>query len=121
MLYEPLQKRLFLGSLTKGLFMFSYKQFQTLRIEGNEMENVACAQTALDKNRVLVANGNIIGLSPPCDLFTKPTTSHGSAAGVKMNYRLDGRGILTDTAGHIWSKTGDYIQLYDKTGTRFLS
>lgn len=120
-LYDPLQKRLFLGSLTKGLFMFSYKQFQTLRIKGDELENVAYAQTMLNKNRVLVANGNIIGLTPTNDIFTKPAISHSIAAGVKMNYRLDGRGILTDTTGRIWSKTGDYIQVYDKTGTQFLS
>jgi signal transduction histidine kinase len=120
-LYDPLHKRLFLGSLTKGLFMFSYKQFQTLRVKGNEMENVAYAQTLLSKNRVLVANGNIIGREPTTDIFIKSVIPHDSAAGVKMNYRLDGRGILTDTTGRIWSKTGDYIQVYDKTGTQFLS
>lgn len=120
-LYDPVQKRLFLGSLTKGLSMFSYKQFQTLRVKGNEMENVAYAQIPLDKNRVLVANGNIIGLEPTSDIFAKSVVSYDSAAGVKMNYRLDGRGILTDTTGRIWSKTGDYIQVYDKTGTQFLS
>lgn len=119
-LYDSKQKRLFLGSLTMGLFMFSNMQFQTLRIDKHGMENVAYAQVSLDKNRVLVANGNVLSLAPKLNFLSRPAVLRDTAAGVKMNYRADGRGILKDSTGRIWSKTGNYLQLYDKTGRLFL-
>jgi signal transduction histidine kinase len=119
--YDPKQKRLLLGSLTKGLFMFSNKQFQTLRINKGRIDNVAYAQTTLDKDRVLIANGNILGLPSSLNFFSRPAVLHDLAVEAKRNYRADGRGILTDTTDRIWSKTGKYLQLYDKSGKRFLS
>jgi signal transduction histidine kinase len=112
--YNPQQKKVFLGSISSGLYVFSKKDFKTLRSGERDMDNVFYAEIALDSGKVITPNGAILGLTGnglSGRLITKEDRDFSSL--IKANYRYDGRSMLKDRNGHIWSKSYDSLFQYD--------
>jgi signal transduction histidine kinase len=60
--YDKTNRRLFLGSVTKGLFIFSERQFFVARFDDNEAENVFYAQTIVNDSTLMVPQGYTLGM-----------------------------------------------------------
>lgn len=120
--YEASERRLFLGSVTNGLYMFSKKQFLTLRAGNEDMDNIFYAQEALDSSTVLTPNGTILGLR------TRPVVGSGSPVSVfksklevmQRNGSYDTGNLLISSRGEIWSRAFSHLLKYNKAGDQLL-
>jgi len=120
--YDTDQKRVFLGSVTSGLFVFSRKEFLTLRFGEKDMDNIFYAQTLYQTDKVLSGNGSILGLADNGLKGLGPKAVFRDVAkGVRKHAAYDGRGMLTDRSGNIWSKTGEVLNKYESKGDRLIS
>ena len=99
--FDKKSKTLFLGSITKGLFIISGEKFQNLTTPGDEMNNVFYAQIAYDRNSVLTSTGILLGKDPKED---KIIFNQLPVLG-KLN-KEDKRSLLRDKNGFIWVKSG---------------
>jgi signal transduction histidine kinase len=102
--HDETNKRFFLGSVTKGLFVLKKKRFVTLRTKGNNLENVFYGQAVFDSNAVITPKGYILGKS-----------KNSNQAVVKkipliLSWKsADRYGIITDKKGNTWHKSGSYL------------
>ena len=101
-LFDEQRQLLFLGSITRGLYFFSRKQFQSLSMPGLDNQTFY-AQTAYDHNRIITPNGYILGLD-------------GDSILPQINKRFinDKYSIITDTSGNIWTKAREKLYYYPK-------
>lgn len=113
--YDKASRKIFLGSLTQGLFVLTLQSFQTLTIPGSEMENVFYGQLPFGKSAVLTPGGDIIGLDP---LTGK--TFHTTSPAVLDANKKDKRTMLRDKDSLIWIKQGYDILKFNKVVDRLL-
>ncbi|HYH57118.1 MAG TPA: two-component regulator propeller domain-containing protein, partial [Anseongella sp.] len=107
--YDHRNQRLFLGSYTRGLFVFNRKRFRALRagdINGGD-ENYY-AQVPFGDNAVLTSKGNILRLN-------------GSLGKLpQMENYSDGYSLLMGEGGTIWTKKGKSVYMLSPQGQRLL-
>jgi signal transduction histidine kinase/ligand-binding sensor domain-containing protein len=101
--HDETNKRFFLGSVTKGLFVLKKKHFVTLRTTGNNLENVFYGQAVFDSNAVITPKGYILGKSKNSNQTVLKKTLLLSLKSA------DGYGIITDKKGNTWHKSGSYL------------
>lgn len=109
-LYDEAKQSLFLGSLTKGLFVFSTRQFRVRINPTLGSDNVFYSQTLLSDGSVLTPQGEVFGLN-----------EHRYLKEIGNDSDWDRYSILTDTQGYIWKKKGSYLLKYDPSGRRELN
>ncbi|TDE14432.1 sensor histidine kinase [Dyadobacter psychrotolerans] len=114
--YNSPNKKLFLGSITQGLFVIENQPFKTLVTPGGEMENVFYAQTAFGKNAVLTSGGIILGQNE-----NTKQTEYQYLPALQKEHAYDKRGILTDVQGNIWIKNGARLDLFNSSGTKLIN
>lgn len=116
--FDTGKKRLFLGSSTHGLFVFTKKDFRTLRFGNNDAENIFYAQTIYGNSLVATPQGSVLGLK---DSGKKNEEIYNATLpAIKSGYEGDGSSIVTDNQGNIWSKSGYHLYQYDSRGQKIL-
>ncbi|WP_159467082.1 ATP-binding protein [Dyadobacter sp. 3J3] len=111
--YDTKNHRLFLGSVTKGLFVLKNKSFYTLRTKGNDLQNVFYGQAIFDSNSVITPKGYIVGKS----LENKKVILKDYPL-IQSEKTADGYGIITDKKGNIWRKSGNILFCYNTKGRK---
>lgn len=107
--YDKIRRSLFLGSLTKGLFVFSPKHFSVRLNPSDGKSNYYYSQA-------LLADGTVI--TPQGDAFT--VDGYRSMKTIDGIAVWDRYSILTDREKNVWVKRGDYLTKLDPTGTTIL-
>jgi signal transduction histidine kinase len=113
--YEPLSNRVFLGSITNGLFVITPHQFHTLTSNISKSQNIFYGHIPYSANTLLTADGHEIGLDPSTGKFT----DHLLPTIREQNY-FDQRVIVRDKNGTIWIKAGRKLVHLNRTGTKVL-
>ncbi len=108
--YDDQHRRIFLGSHTRGLFVFTRRQFSVLTSGRSGSDEVFYAQTRLDSSRVLTPAGEVLGLSRPA----------GTLPAVRQLDTNDRYSMLTDDRGYIWVKHRNRLYKLAKGGQRLL-
>lgn len=108
--YDERHKRLFLGSETRGLFVFTRKQFNTINSKQPGADEVFYAQTVFGNSTVLTARGEALEVSG---------TSRILPAINRLNL-VDHYGMLTDANGYIWIKQWHHLYKFSKDGQHLL-
>ncbi|AXY72533.1 hypothetical protein D3H65_00415 [Paraflavitalea soli] len=108
--YDDRYRRIFLGSLTRGLFVFTRKEFRVLTAGRSGSDEVFYAQTGLDSGRVLTPAGEVLGLSTPAGILP-------AMRQLDINDRYS---MLTDDKGYIWVKHLNNLYKLAKGGQRLL-
>lgn len=108
--YDGRYKRLFLGSETRGLFVFTRKQFNTVNSARPDADEVFYAQTAFENNAVLTAKGEVLGLSETGKVLPA----------IHQLHLVDHYSLLTDAQGYIWIKQWNHLYKFNQDGTRLL-
>lgn len=106
--YEAQNQRIFLGSITNGLFVLKRKDFVTLRTKGTNLDNVFYGQTPYDSNKILTPRGFVLGRNR---LDTEITSEKVSVISAEKN-SSDSYGILTDKNGNVWRKSEGNLYCY---------
>jgi len=109
--YDAAQARIFLGSTTRGLFIFSRQPFHVLNGGGDQDDEVYYAQTGIAGNRLITAQGIVFDTSGP--VATLPLLKEKSAGGDRFS-------IVTDRQNNIWYKAGDMLYKFNSTATALL-
>jgi len=99
--YERGTKRLFVGSLTNGMYILQPQRFSVLTVNAPGKQNVYYAQTPFGREQVLTGDGILLGA--------------GTEGKVVWPGRGDGYNIFTDHAGFIWKKEICYLYKYDSS------
>lgn len=112
--YNNVSGTLLLGSVTRGLFVFTPKRFRTLLVNERDEDNVIYAQTPFGRDKVLTPNGIVLGLS-----------KDGASIPVKLpliyNVKTtDKRAIVTDESGNIWLKSFHSLYKFSSDGKKSL-
>ncbi|WP_254411160.1 sensor histidine kinase [Dyadobacter diqingensis] len=102
--FDEKNQRLFLGSITQGLYVLTRQRFQTLLTKGDDMENVFYGQLDYENNTVLTPNGIMIRKEAASDsvISAKITAMH-------LTNAEDKRSMLSDDQGFIWIKEGQSL------------
>lgn len=108
--YDDRYRRLFLGSLTRGLFVFTRRKFSALKSGLAGSDEVFYAQTAFGRNQVLTADGQVMGISGPTKVLPA----------LRQLDTNDRYSMLTDATGDIWVKHRDHLYKLAKGGLRLL-
>jgi ligand-binding sensor domain-containing protein/signal transduction histidine kinase len=108
--YDDQHKRIFLGSLTRGLYVFTRRQFSVLTSGRSGSDEVFYAQTRLDSSRVLTATGEVLGSSTPA----------GTIPAMRQLDTNDRYSMLTDDREHVWVKHRNNLYKLAKGGQRLL-
>jgi signal transduction histidine kinase len=106
--YNEKDGRLYLGSETKGLFVFSPQFFKTLTAAGEE--NVYYAQAEYAGNSLLTPQGNLFSFSD----------SFRTIGLLKQLTPPDLYSLLIDKKGDIWTKGGSRLYKLDQLTFRLL-
>ncbi|GAB4039469.1 ligand-binding sensor domain-containing protein [Spirosoma jeollabukense] len=114
--YDALGQRLFLGTLTQGLFVLTPKPFQTLTVPGDRTQNVMYAQTPFGTSQVLTPTGLVLGR----DGQTGAPAYTQLPSVRKANVVNDKYSLLIDQTGCIWLKQGHTLVQLDAKGERSL-
>jgi signal transduction histidine kinase len=109
--YDTAHARLFLGSVTKGLFVFTMQPFRVLTSEREEEDEVYYAQARFGKGGLLTPQGVAF------DSAGKPVMLPMLR---KMSIWGDRFSIVTDPRGNIWYKSGPNLFKYNSTATALL-
>ena len=117
LLFDEPHKRLFIGSYTKGLYVFSKKYFSVLREtpSGSGKDNVYYAQAVLDSHTVITPQGTILGLDPASGkvIAKQSKTFRPTLANRWLS-------CASDNAGNIWIKDGNLLTLHDRVDQKEL-
>jgi ligand-binding sensor domain-containing protein/anti-sigma regulatory factor (Ser/Thr protein kinase) len=109
--YDQERGRLYLGSLTRGLFVLTGKAFTTLTTGtgsgefGDLLSDIYYGQTPYGDSSVLAAQGKLLSL------YGKPMDIPSVSERVSMDYYS----LLTDKRGDIWNKTGFMLFRFSPT------
>jgi signal transduction histidine kinase len=112
--YDRPNHRIFLGSLTRGLFVLTKRMFSALTISENDNDNNLYAQTVFQNNKVLTPKGVVLALS---DNRTPVRSKIPALIAANVDNR---RYMLTDRQGNIWLSNSELLFKYDATGTKLL-
>ncbi|SEJ50608.1 Signal transduction histidine kinase [Dyadobacter sp. SG02] len=109
--FDEKHRRLYLGSLSNGLFIFDFQPFETLTIGSDQREaNVYYAHSAFSDSTVITPSFNVLGKS---------------AAGQTVAYKLpqpmkeflmNQRTMLIDESGDIWCVRNNMLYRFDAQG-----
>ncbi len=108
--YDETARRLFLGSQTRGLFVFTRKQFYTLRSDQSDADEVYYAQAAYGHDEVLTPQGDLLALFRKGKRFPI----------IHANIKTDRYSMLIDQQGNIWCKQRSVLFRYGRDGKTLL-
>ncbi len=112
--YNPVSETLLLGSQTRGLFVFTPKQFRTLTVSGSDNDNIIYSQTAFGLNKSLIPTGVVLGTS-------NDTTDTPVRLPLIYNIKTeDKRSMVTDESGNVWLKSFHKLHKFTADGNRRL-
>lgn len=109
--FDRINGKVYLGSLTRGLFVLSKQQFSTLARHGEDLQNVFYAQSSFTKNTVITPHGFVIGKDNPLG-----KVSGGPLPAFKNFYPADQRSIIREKSGMIWTQRGHILFQIDSAG-----
>lgn len=109
--YDTAHSRLFLGSVTKGLFVFTRQPFHVLTSETEGEDEVYYAQARFGKGGLLTPQG--VAFDSAGRPLILPMLR-------KMSRWGDRFSIVTDARGNIWYKSGPNLFKYNNTATALL-
>ncbi|WP_461117828.1 ligand-binding sensor domain-containing protein, partial [Spirosoma jeollabukense] len=110
--YDSASQRIFMGSATQGLFVFTPKPFQTLTAEGQGTDNNFYSQIPYTSNSVLLPSGIVLGKDGPMG----KVFSH-RLAGMAV-IKADQTNLFSDEQGGIWTKKNGKLMQFDSSGQR---
>ncbi len=106
--YDAANGRVFMGSLTRGLFVFTRQRFRTLYAGLGRDDGVYYAQAGYGYDKVLTSQGLVFG--PGGYQATLPLLKEKSKYGDRFS-------IVTDRQGNIWYKSRYTLYKFNNTGT----
>lgn len=98
-LLDTASKRVYLGSITEGLYVLSKKQFRTLTLRAPSPHNSLYAQIPYDDKSVLTPNGDVLGIEKESG---RDFVRH--SAYIESLNRYDQRSLLRSKDGTVWFK-----------------
>jgi hypothetical protein len=108
--YDMPTGRLFLGSVTNGLYIIEEKPFLAVNLAGAK-DDVYYGQTLFDSNTVLTTEGHTATLDQHTDaILTGTLDTIGKLTG------WDQYSILKSKKGDIWTKQGEILLRLDSSG-----
>lgn len=107
--YDKIRQSLYLGSLTRGLFVFSPKHFSVRENPSDSKSNYYYSQALLEDGTVVTPQGEAFTLDG--------YKSMKAIGGIEV---WDRYSILTDRERNVWVKRGDFIIKLDSKGSRVL-
>lgn len=109
-LYDTRYKRIFMGSQTRGLFIFTRKPFYTLRSGQSDADEVYYAQAAINDNKILTPQGYLFELHKDNEVLQE------------FNKRMkeDRSSMVVDHRKNIWVKHRSNLYCFDPTGKKLL-
>jgi signal transduction histidine kinase len=108
--YDRRYRRIFLGSETRGLYVFTRKEFKAIKSARPNADEVFYAQTAFGNTGVLSSKGEVLGLSETGRILPAIYRLH----------LIDHYSLLTDTSGFIWIKQRYKLFKFDRNGQHLL-
>lgn len=109
-LYDARYKRLFMGSQTRGLFVFTRKPFYTLRSEESDADEVYYAQAAIDDDKILTPQGYVFGLQGKAEVLPE----------FHLRMKEDRSSMVLDHQKNIWVKHRTHLYCFDPSGRKLL-
>lgn len=109
--YDARHARVFLGSLTRGLFIFTRQSFRVLNSGPGFEGDLFYAQAGFGTNKVLTPHGVVFDDAGPVQ--TLPLLRERSLYG-------DYYSLVVDRQGNIWYKTSTTLYKFNSTGTALL-
>lgn len=108
--YDTRYKRIFMGSHTRGLFVFTRKPFSTLRSEQFDADEVYYAQASLGNHRILTPQGYLFDLNKLQRVLPE----------LNKRMREDRSSMVLDHDKNIWVKHRLNLYCFDPTGSKLL-
>lgn len=109
--YDALNKRLFLGSDVKGLYILNHKDFRAVLENDGERSNVYYAQVPYTTDTVLTAQGSLLNT----------VNGEGRNLNKKLAKLSDAAAIILDKRGFIWIKEWNVLYKCDRNYTKLAS
>lgn len=109
--YDARHKRLYLGTLSNGLFVFDFHTFETLIVNSNERQaNVYYAQDAFTDSTVLTASFTVLGKSAAGQTiaYRQPTPM--------KEFNMNHRSMVIARSGDIWCMKSDMLYRFNAKG-----
>lgn len=106
---------LFLGSITKGLFLLKKQSFQTHKLPSDNADNVYYAQLAAPNRSVLTAQGYLFGANAG---DSRITATKVSSFMEKFGYKF---AMARNPDGTFWFGIGSALYKLDQTGQKMLA
>ncbi|WAC13554.1 sensor histidine kinase [Dyadobacter pollutisoli] len=113
--YDEAQSFLFLGSITKGLYLIKKNDFQTLKMQVADADNVYYAQKPGPGRSVLTAQGYRMGLSPN---GSKALASRASAFMEDFSHKFF---MAANRDSTFWFGAGKVLFKLDQSGEKILA
>ena len=111
--YDAGHSRLYLGTLSNGLFIFDFHTFETLLVNSNERQaNVYYAQAAFSDSTVITAGFNVLGKSA-----AGQTVAYRQPPPMK-EFTMNLRSMLIDRSGDIWCMKSDIVYRFNAQGSK---
>ncbi|MBO9611362.1 MAG: hypothetical protein J7619_01635 [Dyadobacter sp.] len=114
--FDKISRKIYLGSLTYGLYVLSKRQFTALTVTGEKRPNVFYAQLPYQHNTVLTPTGIIVGK----DSLTNRVIDKRLPILEKINPFIDRRIIIRDSDGKIWVKSEKKLTQLSQNGKKIV-
>ncbi|PSL45557.1 signal transduction histidine kinase [Chitinophaga niastensis] len=106
--YDKDNARLFLGSHTQGLYVFTRKKFTPVNVDGVSGDDVQYAQAAYTHHRIIVPDGQMYN----------NFSATGVLPALNRVYHIDRYSILKDHLDKIWYKSGNFVYQLDSNSVK---
>lgn len=113
--YDETNGSLFLGSITKGLFLLKKKRFQTHRLGARDADNAYYAQVPARGRAVLTAQGYLLGSTPD---GSRTIAKRVSAFMETLNSKF---AMAWNPDSTFWLRIGVNLYKLDRTGENILA
>lgn len=108
--YDTRYKRIFMGSQTRGLFVFTRKPFFTMRSGQSDADEVYYAQAELGNNRIITPQGYLFNLQDIHEVLPE----------FNKRMREDRSSMVLDHNKNIWVKHRMKLYCFDPEGRKLL-